>query len=103
MDYAKAFANALQVLKDEGRYRVFADIRRNRGLFPSARHFAGDAHRRIEFVSLFRGEQLHRPLGQFVRLDEIIIAVGDDVDDGVPHGNDVDGLLAHRAARVAVT
>ena len=40
MDYAKAFARALQALKDEGRYRVFADIRRDRGRFPSARHFA---------------------------------------------------------------
>ena len=40
MDYAKAFARALQALKDEGRYRVFADIRRDRGHFPSARHFA---------------------------------------------------------------
>jgi 5-aminolevulinate synthase len=41
MDYAKAFAGALQALKDEGRYRVFADIRRDRGRFPSARHYAG--------------------------------------------------------------
>ena len=40
MDYAKAFSRALQALKDEGRYRVFADIRRDRGHFPSARHFA---------------------------------------------------------------
>ena len=38
MDYAKAFSRALQALKDEGRYRVFADIRRDRGQFPSARH-----------------------------------------------------------------
>src|SRR5262245_48430947 len=28
MDYAKAFARALQALKDEWRYRVFVDIRR---------------------------------------------------------------------------
>ncbi|HEX5957509.1 MAG TPA: 5-aminolevulinate synthase [Hyphomicrobiaceae bacterium] len=43
MDYTQAFAAALQALKDEGRYRVFADIRRNAGLFPTARHFrAGD-------------------------------------------------------------
>jgi 5-aminolevulinate synthase len=40
MDYAKAFAWALRALKDEGRYRVFADIRRNCGHFPSAHHFA---------------------------------------------------------------
>jgi len=40
MDYAKALSRTLQALKDEGRYRVFADIRRDRGRFPSARHFA---------------------------------------------------------------
>lgn len=39
MDYAKSFAAALQALKDEGRYRVFADIRRDRGRFPAARHY----------------------------------------------------------------
>src|SRR5262249_38769498 len=47
MDYAKAFLNALQAVKDEGRYRIFADIRRNRGRFPSARHFAGAGARQI--------------------------------------------------------
>ena len=40
MDYAKALSRTLQALKDEGRYRVFADIRRDCGHFPSARHFA---------------------------------------------------------------
>jgi len=39
MDYRSAFARALQALREEGRYRVFADIRRDRGRFPSARHF----------------------------------------------------------------
>jgi 5-aminolevulinate synthase len=47
MDYAKAFLKALQAVKDEGRYRVFADIRRNRGHFPSARHFAAAGPRQI--------------------------------------------------------
>jgi 5-aminolevulinate synthase len=47
MDYTKAFAAALQALKDEGRYRVFADIRRDRGRFPAARHFRGDESRPI--------------------------------------------------------
>ena len=40
MDYVSAFAQALQALRDEGRYRVFADIRRDRGQFPAARHFS---------------------------------------------------------------
>jgi 5-aminolevulinate synthase len=47
MEYAKAFIKALQTVKDEGRYRVFADIRRNRGHFPSARHFAAAGPRQI--------------------------------------------------------
>ena len=47
MDYTKAFASALQALKDEGRYRVFADIKRDRGRFPAARHYTDGAARPI--------------------------------------------------------
>jgi len=47
MDYGKAFAKALEALRDEGRYRVFADIRRARGRFPSAQHFTPDGARPI--------------------------------------------------------
>jgi 5-aminolevulinate synthase len=47
MDYTKAFAEALKALKDEGRYRVFADIKRDRGRFPAARHYADGATRPI--------------------------------------------------------
>jgi 5-aminolevulinate synthase len=47
MDYTQAFAEALKALKDEGRYRVFADIRRDRGRFPAARHYADGATRPI--------------------------------------------------------
>ena len=47
MDYTKAFAEALKAVKDEGRYRVFADIRRDRGRFPAARHYADGATRPI--------------------------------------------------------
>ena len=47
MDYTLAFAEALKALKDEGRYRVFADIRRDRGRFPAARHYANGATKPI--------------------------------------------------------
>src|SRR5437763_12289557 len=47
MDYAKAFAQALRALKAEGRYRVFADIRRDRGSFPAAQHCPRDGARPI--------------------------------------------------------
>ncbi|GHE00434.1 5-aminolevulinate synthase 1 [Allgaiera indica] len=36
MDYSKALDGALQALHDEGRYRVFIDIAREKGAFPKA-------------------------------------------------------------------
>jgi len=48
MDYEKIFAEAIEAIKAEGRYRVFADISRERGNFPRAvRHDAGDNARSI--------------------------------------------------------
>jgi len=40
MNYNKYFIDALKSLKDEGRYRVFNDIKRNKGSFPNATHFS---------------------------------------------------------------
>jgi 5-aminolevulinate synthase len=48
MDYDARFAGALARLRDEGRYRVFADIRRRRGAFPAAERFSGDGTRDIK-------------------------------------------------------
>ncbi len=36
MDYQAAFRTAVEQVKDEGRYRVFADLKRQRGRFPYA-------------------------------------------------------------------
>ncbi|MFN3725302.1 MAG: 5-aminolevulinate synthase [Allosphingosinicella sp.] len=41
MDYQRIFADAIDRLHEEGRYRVFIDILRNKGAFPNARCFAG--------------------------------------------------------------
>lgn len=43
MDYDKIFADAIEAIREEGRYRVFADITREKGNFPRAhRHDSGD-------------------------------------------------------------
>jgi 5-aminolevulinate synthase len=41
VDYNKIFSAAIDRLHEEGRYRVFIDILRNKGAFPNARCFAG--------------------------------------------------------------
>jgi 5-aminolevulinate synthase len=41
VDYGKVFNAAIDRLHEEGRYRVFIDILRNKGAFPNARCFAG--------------------------------------------------------------
>src|SRR5687767_2617202 len=41
LDYQRIFAEAIERLHAEGRYRVFIDILRNKGAFPNARCFAG--------------------------------------------------------------
>ena len=45
--YDQHFRRALAAVRSEGRYRVFADIKRDCGAFPNARHYRGDATRRI--------------------------------------------------------
>jgi 5-aminolevulinate synthase len=45
MDYKRAFRDAVAKVRDEGRYRVFADLKRIRGAFPRAHwtHEAGES------------------------------------------------------------
>lgn len=41
VDYSRVFTQAIDRRHAEGRYRVFIDILRNKGMFPNARCFAG--------------------------------------------------------------
>jgi 5-aminolevulinate synthase len=47
MDYSRKFADALDQLRREGRYRVFADIRRRQGAFPAAEQVTASGARPI--------------------------------------------------------
>jgi 5-aminolevulinate synthase len=47
MDYESQFSQALAQVKEEGRYRVFADIVRRRGAFPEAMYHTADGERPI--------------------------------------------------------
>lgn len=46
-DYQKAFVSAVSAVRAEGRYRVFADIERQRGRFPRAAYHGGEKPREI--------------------------------------------------------
>ena len=47
MNYQKKLNDALDAVKREGRYRVFADLRRHRGAFPAADFVQSNASRPI--------------------------------------------------------
>jgi 5-aminolevulinate synthase len=47
MDYEARFAAALASVRQEGRYRVFADLKRACGAFPTAEHFSERGPRNI--------------------------------------------------------
>jgi len=47
MNYEQKLSDALDTVKKEGRYRVFADVKRRRGAFPKADVFKGEAAKPI--------------------------------------------------------
>ena len=47
MDYESFFQTRLEALKDEGNYRVFADLERQVGAFPRAAHHCNDGVRDV--------------------------------------------------------
>ena len=47
MDYEDCFRQHLEALYQEGRYRVFADLKRRCGAYPIADHFAEVGRREV--------------------------------------------------------
>lgn len=47
MSFERIFQQRLEGLHREGRYRVFADLKRRRGVFPVADHFADNGARKV--------------------------------------------------------
>ena len=47
MDYSKVFSDKLNGLKDEGRYRTFAELARRAGRFPNAENYRDDGKHEI--------------------------------------------------------
>jgi 5-aminolevulinate synthase len=47
MDYESRFRQSLEALHAEGRYRIFADLKRRCGAYPTADHFAGGGVRDV--------------------------------------------------------
>jgi len=47
MDYQNQFHRHLDSLRDEGRYRIFADLKRRCGAYPTARHFTEEGIRDV--------------------------------------------------------
>jgi 5-aminolevulinate synthase len=53
MDYARKLRDALDAVHREGRYRVFADLKRRRGAFPAAEHFGGAPQSRARPITVW--------------------------------------------------
>jgi 5-aminolevulinate synthase len=47
MNFEGLFQQRLETLHQEGRYRIFADLKRRRGFFPVADHFAANGSREV--------------------------------------------------------
>ena len=64
MDFEAHFATKIEELHEEGRYRVFADIKRHSGSFPKATRFLGDETQEVtvwcsnDYLGMGQNEQV---------------------------------------------
>ncbi len=79
MDYNRIFQDAIDRLHEEGRYRVFIDILRNRGSYPNARCFAG--HNGERPITVWCSND-YLAMGQHPKVTEAMEAALHDVGAG---------------------
>ncbi|RED52395.1 5-aminolevulinate synthase [Aestuariispira insulae] len=53
MDYVRYFQDRLNDIKDEGRYRIFAELERQRGQFPTAHYYPETEEPAVEGVTVW--------------------------------------------------
>ena len=94
MDYEQKFIDALDALKREGRYRQFADIRRKRGAFPQAKHFAPGGERDIKVWC----SNDYLGMGQHAKVIEAMHAAVDEAGAGSGGTRNISGTTRYHVA-----